>query len=392
MPRPHAAALVEDTYHGWIAGSLRERGWRTRIVPFTGYGSVAQLRVLARVLVTRASAVDEPEDMTYAGRLRAVELETRGWRAFLGAPAMDEKVTVRVNERLIPTRTDRGGYIDLTVRGHGLRPGWHQIYLSSPDAEPIEVPVLVVGTTQTHGIISDIDDTVLSTSLPRPLIAGWNTFIKAEGTRRPVSGMATLYRELLASQPGAPVVYLSTGAWNTQPLLTRFLRRNGYPAGPMLLTDWGPTNTGWFRSGQQHKQASLHRLARELPHIRWLLVGDDGQHDPTLYSDFAAKRPDRVRGIAIRELSAGEQVLSHGVPVAIDDLTSDEGTRLEVPVVRATDGYGLARGVRQLWTGEPRHSSLAVRSSAAFVSTDDQAADASTDDPPADPVPHPDER
>ena len=153
------------------------------------------------------------------------------------------------------------------------------------------MPVLVVGTTVTHGIISDIDDTVLSTSLPRPMIAAWNTFMRSEGARRPVPGMATMYRELLAEHPDAPVIYLSTGAWNTAPLLTRFLRRSGFPAGPMLLTDWGPTNTGWFRSGQEHKHAQLHRLARELPHVKWLLVGDDGQHDPKIYTEFTAPAP-----------------------------------------------------------------------------------------------------
>jgi phosphatidate phosphatase APP1 len=44
--------------------------------------------------------------------------------------------------------------------------------------------------------------------------------------------------------------YLSTGAWNVAPAVRRFLGRHGYPQGPMLLTDWGPTNTGWFRSGR----------------------------------------------------------------------------------------------------------------------------------------------
>ena len=204
---------------------------------------------------------------------------------------------------------DRGGSSTSPCADTGSRPGWHHVYLGSPDAETIDVPVLVVGTTVTHGIISDIDDTVLSTSLPRPMIAAWNTFMRSEGARRPVPGMATMYRELLASQPDAPVVYLSTGAWNTAPLLTRFLRRSGFPAGPMLLTDWGPTNTGWFRSGQEHKKAQLHRLARELPHVKWLLVGDDGQHDPKIYTEFATRRADRVRGIAMRELSPGEQVL-----------------------------------------------------------------------------------
>jgi phosphatidate phosphatase APP1 len=121
----------------------------------------------------------------------------------------------------------------------------------------------------------------------------------------------------------------------------------------MLLTDWGPTNTGWFRSGQEHKQAQLHRLARELPHVKWLLVGDDGQHDPRLYTEFASRRPDRVLGIAIRELSAGEQVLSHVIPVANDDILPAPTHELEVPVVRAPDGYALARRVRPLWVPGP---------------------------------------
>ena len=383
MARPHAAALLEDAYTERKARLLEARGWVTRIVPSTGYGSVSQLRIFGRVIYTRGRPEDEPSDASYAARLRAVELETRGWRAFFATPAMEEPVTVRVNDRLITTRTDRGGFIDLVVRGHGLGPGWHDVYLSSPRAEPIDVPVLVVGSTVTHGIISDIDDTVLSTSLPRPMIAAWNTFLRSEGARRPVPGMATMYRELLASQPDAPVVYLSTGAWNTAPQLTRFLRRHGYPAGPMLLTDWGPTNTGWFRSGQEHKRAQLHRLARELPNVRWLLVGDDGQHDPRIYTDFASRRPDQVRGLAIRELTAGEQVLSHVIPVATDDIAPAPTEKLEVPVVRGPDGYELRRRVRTLWDERSRPRSLRQYASAAV---------AGADDPPDYVVEGPDER
>ena len=117
---------------------------------------------------------------------------------------------------------------------------------------------------------------------------------RARPPRRPRHG-ADVPRRCWTSDPGAPIFYLSTGAWNTAPTLTRFLARHGYPAGPLLLTDWGPTNTGWFRSGQEHKRAALHRLAREFPQIRWILVGDDGQHDPKIYGDFARDRPERSR-------------------------------------------------------------------------------------------------
>ena len=108
--------------------------------------------------------------------------------------------------------------------------------------------------------------------------------------------MAVLYERLVTAHPGAPVFYLSTGAWNVAPTLTRFLSRHLYPAGPLLLTDWGPTADRWFRSGREHKRATLARLAREFPDVRWLLIGDDGQHDQEIYREFAAAHPENVAG------------------------------------------------------------------------------------------------
>ena len=146
------------------------------------------------------------------------------------------------------------------------------------------------------GIVSDIDDTVMVTALPRPLLAAWNTFVLDEHARRPVAGMAVLYERLVRAHPGAPFLYISTGAWNVAPALTRFLSRNLYPGGPLLLTDWGPTHDRWFRSGSAHKADNLRRLAEEFPEVRWLLIGDDGQRDELIYGEFADAYPAARRG------------------------------------------------------------------------------------------------
>ena len=69
-----------------------------------------------------------------------------------------------------------------------------------------------MGDEESIGVISDIDDTVLVTALPRPFLAFWNTFVRHEESRRPVPGMAELYRTLTRHQPGAFVVYLWLGA------------------------------------------------------------------------------------------------------------------------------------------------------------------------------------
>ena len=347
MARPHAASIVEDAWHRQVNTVLRSRGWRTRVVSHTGYGSERFVRVLGRVLLTRQPETHPGADAEAPMReLRAAEDEQRGWRAFVTAPAMNVPVTIAVGRQTIRSRSDRSGYIDVSVKDHGLPPGWHDVTISSPDAEDVQAAVQVIGGDETFGIISDIDDTVISTSLPRPFIAAWNTFVRAESARHVVPGMATMYRELLDEHPGAPIVYVSTGAWNTAPHLNRFLQKHGYPLGPLLLTDWGPTNSGWFRCGQEHKRACLHRLANEFPNIRWLLVGDDGQHDPKIYGDFAEDRPDRVEAIAIRELTPTEQVLSHGLPVSNEELAPPRRHRRDVPVFRAPDGYGLLRILR----------------------------------------------
>lgn len=322
------------------------RGWKARAIGHTGYGSPDFVRVLGRVLLTRhpedlenSSADPEGDDFAPDPSERV-----RGWRAFLTAQAMDAPVTVTVAGAQHRARSDRSGYIDVMIEGHDLPPGWHEVTITPDGGVDVPASVFIIDPSVRFGLVSDIDDTVITTSLPRPLIAAWNTFVLHEQARHIVPGMAPMYRDLLSDHEGAPIFYLSTGAWNTAGTLTRFLRRHGYPSGPLLLTDWGPTNTGWFRSGQEHKRVNLHRLAREFPHIKWVLVGDDGQHDPKIYGDFARDRPDVVRAIGIRELTATEQVLSHGIPVSNEGFAAR--VHRPVPVVRSPDGYGLLPKLR----------------------------------------------
>jgi phosphatidate phosphatase APP1 len=345
MARPHAASLIEDAFHRRSNALLRARGWRTRTISHTGYGSQGFVRVLGRVLLSRPvekPAASEADSVVH--ELRGTRDEQRGWRAFVTAGAMDVPVSVTVRGRTTHAHTDRSGYLDVVIQDPGFDPGWHTVTIEAEGAKPVPAWVLIIDRQASFGLVSDIDDTVISTSLPRPLIAAWNTFVRQETARHLVPGMAPMYRTLLGEHPGSPIFYLSTGAWNTAPTLTRFLKRHGYPPGPMLMTDWGPTNTGWFRSGQEHKTEALHRLAREFPQIRWVLIGDDGQHDPKIYGDFARDRPDVVEAIGIRELTPAEQVLSHGIPVSNEEFAPR--VRRDVPVCRAPDGYGLLRLLR----------------------------------------------
>jgi phosphatidate phosphatase APP1 len=296
----HFAARMEDAIQLRRQRRARRHGREAAIIPFTGYGSTSWIRVLARVVLA------EPGKTTVKPQQKV-----RGWKSFFALSIADPTVEVEIDGRRHTVTGDRGGVVDAVVQV-SLTPGWHTLRLSSEGSDPVEAPVFIVGDDIEFGIVSDIDDTVMVTALPRPLVAAWNTFVLDEHARTPVPGMAVFLERTAREHPGSPIIYLSTGAWNVAPTLTRFLSRNLYPAGALLLTDWGPTHDRFFRSGREHKRTNLDRFAEDFPRLRWLLVGDDGQHDESLYRSFEERHPDRVAAVAIRQLSPGEAVLAGG--------------------------------------------------------------------------------
>lgn len=374
---------------------LGDWGFHPGIVGFGGHGSTRRARILGRVVMERS------------GGERSWLAERRGWRQFFDAQVPRQPVLVTVGDQKRIAFADRGGYIDLSVTGHGLGAGWHSAWmqvlhegdvraaglhegdalhsepLNGPSAigpaeaggalrfgrvragTPVSVALRIVGDEERFGVVSDIDDTVMVTMLPRLLVAAKHSFVDRVSSREAVPGMAGFLRALAAvHSPGAapvthgvdpagggdgyesPVIYLSTGAWNVVPTVREFLQRLDYPRGGFLMTDFGPSNTGWFRSGPEHKRRELRRLARMFPTMKWFLVGDDGQRDPELYAEFARAFPQNVAGIAIRSLSEIEQFLSHGTFEALvpDALwTVPEG----IPVWFGSDGSALMSGIRK---------------------------------------------
>ena len=357
------------------------KGWfYPGVVGFGGIGSQRSARILGRVLMARGD-----ESRTWLQN-------RRGWRQFFNAQ--------------VPRQP---GFVDMTVLGHGLEPGWHNatiqvlhagdvraLGLSEDTAtklattlrtatplpapasamyerprkgriragRPARVRVRIVSDDEHFGVVSDIDDTVMVSMLPRLVSAARHAFLDRVSSREAVPGMAELLTTLTTSSATsegvpegthAPIMYLSTGAWNVVPTVRSFLERTGYPAGGFLMTDFGPSNTGWFRSGPEHKRRELRRLARMFPHVRWLLVGDDGQRDPEIYAEFAREFPQAVAGIAIRSLSEIEQFMAHGtfeamVPDALWTVPES------IPVWYGSNGHALLENIRGRGTAGPLSS------------------------------------
>jgi phosphatidate phosphatase APP1 len=76
--------------------------------------------------------------------------------------------------------------------------------------------------------------------------------------------------------------------------------------------------------------------------MRWLLIGDNGQHDEQIYSAFTQGHADKVAAIAIRQLSVSESVFAGGHSEDGDHSASS------VTWIYSPDGAGIARQLKEL--------------------------------------------
>lgn len=339
-----------------IARMMERAGFYPEALVYGGYASEEKARVMGRVVMSRSR--DQRQWLH----------ERRGWRQFFDAQVPLQPVLIRFGQATLLTRTSEDGYFDVELTGHGLPQGRHDLSVqvlhhedvvdglhlddegtlvaphegSIRATSPFTVGVRVVSSSETVGLVSDIDDTIMVSMIPRPVLAAKYAFVDYVSERQAVPGMASFLQSLSRGYGSEqlPQIYLSTGAWNLVPALRRFVERVGYPLGTFLMTDFGPSHSGWFRSGREHKRRELRRLAAFFPQMKWILVGDDGQNDPMVYGEFAVEFPNNVEAIAIRTLSSVEQLVSHGpkrkiMPEALQ--TIPEG----IPVLVGANGDEL---------------------------------------------------
>lgn len=326
----HALTSAERAADRRIGETLRQRpGWGLTVLPYVGHGTTGQLRLRARAVARRRSAQQRSGPT-------AVLLTAIG--RYLSAEVAGAQVRVEVAGSAQRAVSDDEGYVDVTL-AVDLPPGWHRVAFQLDDGAVVTGKALVVDPAARLGIVSDIDDTIIHTGLTRLVEAIRTTLFVAEDARVAIPGAAKLYAGLVAADDGrAPVFYVSTGAWNLHTMLARFLDRHGFPAGPMLMTDWGPGGKWLFREDSiAFKSRTIIDRIDEHPQLRWVLVGDSGQHDPEAYAAVARAHPDRLHAIYIRDVPPQ----SPGRRQRVRDL-AQELAALGVPMLLINDSVAAA--------------------------------------------------
>lgn len=281
-----------------------------RIVPYLGHGTTAEVVVRGRVVDDPEPPEALPGESTWASVRRTIaRFETDELR---GVP-----LRVTFGDAVVETVSDEEGYLDVRLTAPGPVPttdGWARatVELAGPfrgldpaDAHVVQAPVRMTDDDADVGIISDVDDTILETGAQRFLDMVRTTITGSALTRTPFAGVAELYRALATPDDGPrrPLFYVSSSPWNLHGFLTAFLRHRSIPIGPLLLRDLGIDEVKFVKAGHgRHKLGRIGEVMELHPTLRFVLIGDSGQHDPEIYAEVVQRFPGRVVAVWIREV------------------------------------------------------------------------------------------
>jgi hypothetical protein len=150
-------------------------------------------------------------------------------------------------------------------------------------------------------VISDIDDTIKISNVTdkKELLA--NTFMRPF---QQAPGMSMLYQQWQKNN-NAKFHYVSASPWQLYVPLKDFMQTHGFPTGSFHMKTFRWKDNSFFNlfsDPMAYKTEIIESLLRKFPQRKFILVGDSGEKDPEVYAAIAAKYPNQILRILIRNL------------------------------------------------------------------------------------------
>lgn len=141
-------------------------------------------------------------------------------------------------------------------------------------------------------LVSDLDDTIKITHTTHRL----RTILRGLFTREVFAGMPELYQEWVGRE--GEFIVISSSPRSIHAKIHRFLKKSAFPAHQIWLRDW-------IRQPKikEYKQQNFERLGQQFEGP-FMLIGDDSEYDPEVFTEFSKKNPGRVTQIYIRQMRA----------------------------------------------------------------------------------------
>jgi phosphatidate phosphatase APP1 len=289
----------------------RMRGGPARVHAHLGFGTPTRLLVSGHVV--DGIAGDPPREPE-----RGLMADVRAMASrYVESEIMGARLTIRHGGEETTALTDSDGFFTAELpaeppASEGVV--WREVTvtldhvpgsLQPPSDSTAEVMSVPAGTR--FGVVSDLDDTVMDTGI-HDFRRHWRKVIRSDPRlRETFPGLPELYRSLAFDNEGVqrqPIFYVSSASWGFYGPYARFLDLQGIPRGPLLLKDYGLDGEQWFAGDHaRHKTRAIERLFETYAGMPFILIGDSGQDDATIYRDVAARHPGRVLAVWIRDVS-----------------------------------------------------------------------------------------
>lgn len=231
-------------------------------------------------------------------------------RLFMVRPQQGAKVQLEWEGRIMETMSEKDGFFKFEwTPQKPLPPGWHEVHVRLLDLrnrESVGKGLIFIPDEYQFACISDIDDTFLishSANLPKRLQL---LFTENAHSRQPFEGVVKHYQLLADAADGKPnpFFYVSSSEWNLYDYILEFSSKNELPKGVYLLGQVKQFKE-ILKTGQNKHSTKFMRIARILhafPHQRFILLGDDSQQDPVIYSSVIEHFPNIIQGVYLRHI------------------------------------------------------------------------------------------
>lgn len=224
-------------------------------------------------------------------------------------------VTVRLKDRPdIMTQTDTDGFFRLDWSPESpMTAGWHSVVVELVTEQrgliaEGEGRICVPDSTK-YGFISDIDDTFLISHSATIFKRLYVLLTQNARSRQPFAGVVRHYQLLAEAQTDErtanPFFYVSSSEWNLYDYILEFAGQHQLPEGIYQLAQLKRFRQ-ILATGKTKHTTKLDRIARILttfPDRQFVLLGDDTQKDPVIYSEVVRHYPGQIRCVYLRKLN-----------------------------------------------------------------------------------------
>ncbi len=271
------------------------------LIIYPGHGSPHHVQISGRLI--EDDGVGEAKRS--GGRLRNL---VRNAKRLESDEIEDAIVEVSISGHAFRAKTDDDGVwkvsagMDPPLKPGALRVDVRVIEDEGHPTPPAAGVVHVFPDTGAVALLSDFDDTVVHSHVTSKRGLLKQALLRNAAQLKAVEGAGKAYSAAVKG-PFAGVFYLSGSPQNFMPRVVEFLRINGFPAGPVLLKNFGSDKT-FDQVG--YKLGHIRRVFAAHPKLLFVLVGDSGERDPEIYRQAAQEHPGRVLAIVIRRVAGAD--------------------------------------------------------------------------------------